>query len=254
MLFLGLLLTQENQTDSKDLDINTMLLKIKSFEKKKIIFFFMIALIPGRILLAQDYRYGICVAPVISWFKTDVENVSNKGARTGFLFSISAERHLTDNWHFTSGLAFTTASARLVNADNSFFRFSDHTSTIAAGETVIYRLQYISMPVGIKIKTTEKGYFTYFAEFGLDPKIVINGRVDIPSIDIKGKFAMTEIRRFNAGYHLTAGAEYSLNGNTSLVLGLGYETNIFDITKDFESMQTDRTIHKLLKFIIGLNF
>jgi hypothetical protein len=231
-----------------------MLPIIKSIEKKKIIFFFMIALIPGRTLVAQDYRYGIYVAPAISWFRTDVENVINKGARTGFLFSISAERHLTDNWHFSSGLAFTTASARLVNTNDSFFRFSDHTSTIAAGEPVIYRLQYISMPVGIKIKTSEKGYFTYFAEFGLDPKVVINGRVDIPSIGIKGKFAMTEIRRFNAGYHITAGTEYSIDGNTSLILGLGYETNIFDITKDFESGETDRTIHKLLKFIFGINF
>jgi len=231
-----------------------MLPIIKSPWNKKIFLFFMITLIMCRVSVAQDYRYGIYVAPAISWFKTDVENVNNKGARTGFLFSISAERHLTDNWHFSSGLAFTAASARLVNSDPSFFRFPGYTATIAAGDAVIYRLQYISMPVGVKIKTSEKGYFTYFAEFGLDPKVVINGRVDIPSIDIKGKFAMTEIRRFNAGYHLTAGAEYSIDGNTSLVLGLGYETNIFDITKDFESQGTDRTIHKLLKFIFGLNF
>ncbi|HBC79025.1 MAG TPA: hypothetical protein DEO60_00135 [Bacteroidales bacterium] len=231
-----------------------MLPIIKSPGKKKIFFIFIIALISCRVSVAQDYRYGIYAAPAISWFKTDVDNVNNKGARTGFLFSISAERHLTDNWHFSSGLAFTAASGRLVNSDASFFRFPEYTATIAAGEPLIYRLQYISMPVGIKIKTSEKGYFTYFAEFGLDPKIVINGRVDIPSNDIKGKFAMNEIRRFNAGYHLTAGAEYSIDGNTSLILGLGYETNIFDITKDFESQGTDRTIHKLLKFIFGLNF
>jgi hypothetical protein len=231
-----------------------MLPIIKSIDKEKLIFFFIIALIPTRIVVAQDYRYGVYAAPVISWFRTDVEDVSNKGARAGFVLSISAERQLTDNWHFNSGLAYSTASARLVDANDSFFRFSDHTSTVAAGEPVIYKLQYISVPVGIKIKTTEKGYFTYFAEFGLDPKVVINGRVDIPSIGIKGENAMTEIRRFNAGYHLTAGAEYSIDGSTSLVLGFGYETNIFDITKDFESLETDRTIHKMLKFIFGINF
>jgi hypothetical protein len=227
---------------------------IKSIDKKKIVFLLIVALIPGRIVIAQDYRYGVYATPVISWFRTDVENVRNKGARAGFIFSISADRHLTDNWHFSSGLAFSTASARLVNTDPSFFRFPDYTATVAAGEPVIYRLQYISMPVGVKIKTSEIGYFTYFAEFGLDPKVVINGKVDIPSNNIKGKGAMTEIRRFNAGYHLTGGAEYSIDGNMSLVLGLGYETNIFDITKDFESQETDRTIHKLLKFIFGINF
>jgi len=230
-----------------------MLPIIKSTERRRVILL-LIALIQAGVLLAQDYRYGVYTAPVISWFRTDVEDVSNKGARAGFFFSISAERHLTDNWYFSSGLAFTSASSRLVSTYNSFFRFSDHTATIAAGDPVIYRLQYISMPVGIKIKTHETGYFSYFAEFGLDPKVVINGRVDIPSIDIKGKRAMTEIRRFNAGYHFTAGAEYSIDGNTSLILGLGYESSIFDITKDFETLESDRTTQKMLKFIFGINF
>jgi hypothetical protein len=231
-----------------------MLPIIKSIDKKKLIFILIISLIPARILVAQDYRYGVYVAPVISWFKTDVEEVKNQGARAGFNFSISAERHLTDNWHFTSGLAFINASARLTSTIPSYFRFPTYTSIVAAGDPVIYRLQYISMPVGIKIKTSEIGYLTYFAEFGLDPKIVIRGRADIPSINIKGENAMTEIRRFNFGYHLTGGADFSIDGNTSLILGISFESNIFDITKEYDSQKTDRTIHNLLKFIFGINF
>jgi hypothetical protein len=231
-----------------------MLPIIRSIEKKKIIIFVIIALIPGRILVAQDYRYGIYAAPVISWFTTDAKEVRNKGAQAGFAFSISAERHLTDNWYFTSGIAYTSGSARLVSTAPSFFRFPDHTSLVDAGDPVIYRLQYISIPVGLKIKTAEKGYFTYFAEFGLDPKVVINGKADIPSIGIRGESAMTETRRLNLAYHAAGGAEYSIDGNTSLILGLGYESNIFDITKDFESLEKDRTSHKLLKFIFGINF
>jgi hypothetical protein len=231
-----------------------MLPIIKSIDKRKFILFLIITLIPARILLAQDYRYGVYIAPVISWFKTDVEDVKNQGARAGINFSISAERHLTDNWHFSSGLAFINASARLKNINPSYFRFPNYTAVVAAGEPVVYRLQYISIPVGIKIKTSEIGYLTYFAEFGLDPKVVIRGRADIPSIDIKGGNAMTEVRRFNFGYHLNAGADYSIDGNISLILGLGFESNIIDITKDYGSQETDRTIHNLLKFIFGINF
>ncbi len=223
-------------------------------DKKKIIFFFMIALLPAKMLFAQDYRYGAYATPVISWFKTDVEEVKNQGARAGFVFGISAERHLTDNWHFSSGLALTNSSARLKSINPTYFRFPSHTSVVAAGEPVIYRIQYISVPVGIKIKTSEIGYLTYFAEFGLDPKVVIRGRADIPSIDVKGGNAMDEIRRFNIGYHLNGGVDYSTDGNISLILGLGYESNIFDITKDNDGQETDRTIQKLLKFIFGINF
>jgi len=203
---------------------------------------------------AQDYRYGLYLSPMISWFGTDVENVSNKGARAGFGASITAERHLTDNWYFTSGVGFSAVSGRLVNSSPSFFRFPDHTSTIPGGEPVVYRLQYLSIPVGAKIKTTETGYLVYFAEFGLDPKVAISRRVDIPSINVEGKRASGEIKSLNAGFHLMGGAEYSIDGNASLVLGIGFESNIFDTTRDYETNESDRSTQKMIRFIFGINF
>lgn len=203
---------------------------------------------------AQDYRYGLYLYPMITWFGTDVDNISNKGARAGFGVNISAERHLTDNWYFTSGLGFSAASGRLVNSSASFFRFSDHTSTVPEGEPIVYRLQYLSIPVGIKIKTMETGFLVYFAEFGLDPKLAISKRVDIPSISVEGKRAAGEIKSLNAGYHISGGAEYSIDGNASLVLGIGFENNIFDTTRDFETNESDRSTQKMMKFIFGINF
>jgi hypothetical protein len=218
--------------------------------KKKIFLFFLITLISAVTLIAQDYRYGIYATPVISWFKTDIDEVKNQGARAGFKLGISVERSLTDNWYFNSGIAYTNSSARLKNINPTIF----NNSVVAAGEPVIYRLKYISVPVGIKIKTSETGDLTYFAEFGLDPKVVISGSADIPSINIKGVSAMNEIRRFNAGYHLDAGMDYLINGDISLILGLGFESNIFDTTRDITGQPTDRTIQKLLKIIFGISF
>lgn len=217
----------------------------------------MIAVLTAFISTAsfsQDYRYGLYLSPMISWFGTDVDNVSNKGARAGFGINITAERHLTDNWYFTSGVGFSAVSGRLVNSSPSFFRFPDHISTIPEGEPVIYRLQYLSIPVGAKIKTTETGYLVYFAEFGLDPKVAINKRVDIPSIGVEGERASGEIKSLNAGYHLMGGAEYSIDGNASLILGIGFESNIFDTTRDYETNESDRSTQKMIRFIFGINF
>jgi hypothetical protein len=222
----------------------------KSGGKKKMFLFLLITLMPAGTLLSQDYRYGVYAAPLISWFKTDIEEVKNQGARPGFIIGISAERGLTDNWYFNSGLAYTNSSGRLKDINPTVF----NNSVVAAGKPVIYRLHYISVPVGMKIKTSEKGYLTYFAEFGLDPKVVISGKADIPSINIKGERAMNEIRRFNAGYHIDAGVDYLTNGDISLILGMGFESNIFDTTKDITGQPTDRTIQKLLRFNFGINF
>lgn len=203
---------------------------------------------------AQDLRFGIYVSPVISWFNTGISEVRNEGARTGFNFSVTVENYFSSNKAITGGLSIINSSGRLVSDDPTLFKFPNFTSVVAAGNPVIYRIQYLSIPVGIKLKTYEIGFLTYFTDLGLDPKIVIRGRADIPSIDIEGEKAMTEIKRFNLGYHIIGGVDYSLNGTISVILGLGFENNFLDITKDTGTQPDDRTSHKLLKFIFGINF
>ena len=216
--------------------------------------FLAVLFLPGSLLNGQDYRYGIYISPLISWFRTDIDEVKNEGARAGFDFFITAERNLTRNWSFISGLGFITSGGRLKSSKADVFRFPDYTATVAEGQPVIYKIQYITIPVGIRVKTEEIGYLTYFAEFGLDPKVVVSGKVDIPSAHIRNERAMTEIRRINMGYHLNAGIDYSIDGSTSLVLVLGFENNFFDITKDIDGQEKDRTSQKFLKFIFGVNF
>ncbi len=45
---------------------------------------------------------------------------------------------------------------------------------------------YLSVPVGLKFQSDQIGYGSFFADLGLDPKILVEGRADIPSHDIAG--------------------------------------------------------------------
>lgn len=204
---------------------------------------------------AQEWNVGIYATPVISWFKTDIDEVKNSGARAGFILGIMLETHLKDNWYFNGGLSFMTSDARLKYLEPTFFRFPGYTSVIGAGEKVIYKIQYLAAPFEIKIKTPPAGtYRNYFATFGLDPKVAIRRAADIPSISIRGEGAKDEIKLFNVGYHLTGGVEFETRGSTSFILGLGYESNIFDSTKDNDGQLIDRAVQKLMKFIFGVKF
>ena len=127
-------------------------------------------------------------------------------------------------------------------------------TTVAAGQAVIYKIQYLSVPIGLKLQTNQIGYLTFFSDVGLDPKVVISGKVDIPALKIKGEKAIDELRVFNLAYHVTAGIEYSLGGTTSLVSGLSYENNFLDLTKDNEGQIKDIISNKILSFRLGINF
>jgi hypothetical protein len=98
------------------------------------------------------------------------------------------------------------------------------------------------------------GYGRFFSDVGLDPKIVVGGRADIPSLDIKGGNATQELNLFNLSFHVMAGMEYPLAGNNSFIIGIGFEKNLFDITRDNGNQPSNVAIQKMLSFRIGMAF
>jgi len=202
----------------------------------------------------NNIKFGIFADPVIGWFSSDTRETTSEGARAGFNFGLTFNKYFAENYSFSMGINILTAGGRLVSSDTITMEFTNFTTKVAAGNPVLYKIQYLNFPVGLKFETNQIGYITFFSDIGLDPKIVIGGKVDIPSANIKGERAMDEIKRFNAGYHILGGIEYSLGGTTAIVLGLGFEHNFLDVTKENNSQPRDRISHNLLKFRAGINF
>lgn len=207
----------------------------------------------------QKIGYGIHADPVISWFSSDIKEVINDGARPGFNFGLTFNKYFSPNYSFSTGISLLNAGGRLVSQDTTVMEFTSlkkilKLTTVLPNEAIVYKIQYLSIPLGLKLQTNQIGYITFFTDLGLDPKVVIGGKTDIPSLNIKDEKAMNELRMFNLSYHITAGIEYSLGGTTAMVLGLNFENNFLDITKDNGDQPVDKVSHKILSFRIGVNF
>jgi hypothetical protein len=221
---------------------------------KRIILSLCIILLPIISEAQQRISFGVHADPVISWFQSDVKETKNEGARSGFNFGLTFNKYFTPNYSFSTGISIINAGGRLVSTSPVQMEFANFNSTVAPGNPVIYKIQYLAIPAGLKLQTNQIGYVTFFTDLGLDPKVVIGGKADIPSLNIKGENAMKELNNFNLSYHVTAGIEYSLGGNTALVLGLNFDNNFLDITKDNGNQPEDKVSHKLLSFRLGINF
>ncbi len=185
---------------------------------------------------------GIHFDPLISWFSTDSYYTRNTGAVPGFNFGISYNRYFSPNYSFSSGINIINGGGRLINSETTHFELKnyDHGIIIVQpGEEIMYRITYLSIPLGLKLQTSQIGYGRFFTDLGFDPKIVISGRADIPSLYIKGGNAMPELNIFNLSYHIMAGMEYPLAGNNSLIIGIGFDNNLFDITRDNGDQPSD---------------
>jgi hypothetical protein len=215
----------------------------------------ILLLLSSNTLKAQKISFGVYADPVISWFSSDNKATLNDGARAGFNFGVTFNKYFADNYAFSTGINLLNAGGRLINNSNDtlIMTFNNLSGSVLPGKPVVYRVQYLSIPLGLKLKSNQIGYITFFADLGIDLRFVVGGKADIPPV-IKGEAAMNELKKINLGYHVMGGIEYSLGGTTALVLGLGYENNFLDVTKDIKPQPADKIKQNILKLRVGINF
>ena len=203
---------------------------------------------------SQDLQFSLYADPLIGWFSSDTRETVNEGARPGFSLGLIFDTYFADNYAFSTGISMMNVSGRVSYSDTTTIRFKNSTTELNPEETITYKVQYLSIPVGLKLRTNEIGYMTLFTNVGLDPRIVIGGRAHIPSQDIEKEDITEELKKFNLGFHITIGTEYSLGGTTALVFGLRYENNFIDVTKDFDDQPEDKLTLHIIRFRMGINF
>jgi hypothetical protein len=202
-------------------------------------------------------NFSIHFDPLISWFSTDSYDTRSDGVVPGFNFGISYNKYFGPNYSFSSGINIINAGGRVINRETTRFEFKNYNSsiiTVQPGEEITYRITYLSIPLGLKLQTNQIGYGRFFTDVGLDPKIVVGGRADIPSENIKGGNASQELNLFNLSFHIMAGMEYPLSGNNSFIVGIGFDKNLFDITRDNGDQPSNVVTQKVLSFRIGMSF
>ncbi|MCX6333928.1 MAG: porin family protein, partial [Bacteroidia bacterium] len=145
----------------------------------------------------SKYTIGIHADPVISWFSSDIDSVRNDGARSGFNFGLTFNYFFGPNYAFSTGINLISAGGRLVSKRNTDFELSDNHDlqlvTVNQNDAIVYKVQYLSVPIGLKLQTNQIGYITFFTDLGIDPKIAVGRKVDIPANDIENRKALSEI-------------------------------------------------------------
>src|SRR5690606_10017428 len=89
-----------------------------------------------------------------------------------------------------------------------------------------YSAGFVQIPILLKMRTREFGYFTYFAEFGGLVGVETGERIDLsPSRDV-AKDLDSYVNPINANFRISVGAEYSLGGSTALFTALSYNRSL----------------------------
>ena len=139
---------------------------------KKYIFTLLLA-----VLIAQSYGQkvlgGLTVSPVLSWMKPTIsENVEFDKVRMGINFGILGDFHLSNNFAFSTAITINNYGGRVSYSDSiPEFEVSlgttDSIYSLPANTNIAYKLQFIEIPIALKLKTNEIGAMTYFLKLVL---------------------------------------------------------------------------------------
>jgi len=183
------------------------------------------------LLFSQGVKFGIFVEPKFNWLSPDVKNITNDGTRMGLNIGLVMDAYFTDNYAFATGVSINNVGGKLMYADTFQLITSYSTLTLDSGTSATYKLQYVNIPLGLKLRTNEIGYFTFTSNVGLTPQINIKARVNSEDNNIADENISDEIKLFNLAYHIGAGVEYSIGGSSAISVSIIYTNGVLDITE-----------------------
>ena len=200
-------------------------------------------------LTAQDdvgVRFGLKLSPNLSWAQPETKTVKSNGVGLRFTFGLMMELPIgsSGNYRFATGLNWNHMKTKW-KTDFAYYDAINEPQKTRELETDV-ALQYVELPLTIKLMTNEIGYMRYFAVVGAGNAFNISAKANqvVPVYNtvaptIVDKFEEQEdenvqddIALYKASLIVGAGAEYNFSGNTSLMFGITYNngfTNILDI-------------------------
>jgi hypothetical protein len=204
----------------------------------------------GQSISAQtDFRFGFQVSPTFSWMRTNDNAIRSNGTNLGVKIGMLGELFFAENYALVSGigLAFNQGGTLKHDQGGNFWANSDLSDqqyfTLPNDINLKYSIQYVEIPLSLRMRTREFGYLRYFAEipvftFGLETQSR-GATKGFPGGDTEKENINQDVNFLALSWGFGGGVEYSLSSTSSLMGGIFYQNGFLDVTRDKNARKFD---------------
>jgi hypothetical protein len=216
----------------------------------------------------RNFRFGLKVTPSVTWLKSEDKKIQSNGAVLRYGGGLVVEYRLAKVVSFISGIQIDVDGGKTKyindgtnkaiynydNVDETILKFSlDDTANTNYTRYQLnnrsYNFTYVTLPVGLKLKTKEIGMVTYFGQIGLNTSVrwKTKSNDELTNItnaanDSKEKLIITkDVNLVRMSLNAGLGGEINLSGSTSLLIGLNYCPSFTNVLKK-ESSYVERKV------------
>lgn len=177
-------------------------------------------------LSAQDYyessyprksvSLGLTFSPNLSWLRYGNRSSVDKKAKIGYAYGLLADFAMAENYAFSTGF--------LINN----LRASSDLGPEPISTT--YDLQYVEIPFGLKLRSTQRYYRSYYGLFGFTGGIKMSADKTVGSEDKAD--LNSDAKAFRLGLQFGGGVEWQLDHNLRFMTGLTFNNGFKKVLSD----------------------
>lgn len=200
----------------------------------------------------ESIRLSFSAHPSLNWMSSGLNVISRGKATAGFDFGLNADLFFdtSERYALTTGLLISNTGGELDFYSPNNFAFAGE--SIKPGSSIRYRLQYLEIPMAVKLKTSHFQRWTYWGQFGISSFINIGAKGDSSDGLLDKNDINKEVNLFNLAMNIGAGGEFDLGSGNALVIGLIYKNGFLDVTTD--NAFDEKTTVNSLNLKVGLLF
>jgi hypothetical protein len=177
-------------------------------------------------------KFSVHADPQFAWMRSTDDSISSDGSIFHIQAGLQMENYFQENYAFYLGFGINNLGGKLdYQRSEDYISSDEDTLVIQAGQAVKMNVQYLDIPLGLKLKTEELGYATFFLQLGFNPMFNINARVSSGDGELDKQDFRKSVNVFHLGYHAGAGVEYRLGGSTSVIGGIRWSSGFTNITE-----------------------
>lgn len=190
----------------------------------------------------RNLRLGISVEPLsLSFMDSNTPIITSDGNNFSSSAFIKAEYYFSPFFSLASGVGMTVnQGGKLVYEqggdvwqDSELIPPTLH--NLPPGASLKSKIQYLEVPIALKMRTDEIGKFRIFFEV---PRITLGvttrarGEVKTDTFDEDNQNIYPSMSWLNLSYGVMGGVEYSLTEDISAIIGINWKQGFVDITDD----------------------
>jgi len=211
----------------------------------------------------RSFRMGIYGGMGFSWMKPITKDYTSDGSIFAYNYGLITDYNFTENYTLSTGFAISSNGGKLSYKDS--YNIND-TVSVEGMFNRSYTISSFEIPIMIKMKTNQMGYFTYFAQLGVRNYLRLGSTYDETfAYDDNGttKTIMTEdfensdeMSFYSMSFSFGLGTEYAISKSFSAFGYISYNNgliNVLDRTNTYSDNKENAVI-KNFTLTVGFLF